>query len=107
MDGLRARTLVRRVRPEDRLHRRLIGPRIGLDDEAVNFVSADVPDADPTAAGEQVGADGCKMARHLSSGCSRPGLVLEQQPSGIENDVAVEEKIEKETMHGQSHLVAG
>lgn len=100
MDGLRANALFGRDRPEDTL----IGLRIGPDGEAVNFVSAGVPDAYPTAAVEQVGADRRKMAGHLSSGGSRPGLASKRYPCRIENDIVIEIKVEEKTGHTQSHL---
>src|SRR5215475_3215587 len=73
--------------------------RIKADRHAMDFVSPDVPDANPAAAIAQFGTNHGQMTRHLLGGELRAGPALEQHPTGIENDVTVVEKIEKEARH--------
>jgi hypothetical protein len=85
----------RDARPPDRHVR----PHVKADRHAIDFVSLDVPDADPAAAIAQFGTHHGQMTRHLAGGELRAGPALEQHPTGIENDIAVVEKVEKETRH--------
>lgn len=78
--------------------------RLRINRGAVKFGSAVIPDAYPTAAAAQFGSGDQKIPRQFVGGRGGAGGVFERHSTGVEDNVAVVEQIEKVTRHSRDTI---
>jgi hypothetical protein len=77
----------------------IVRDRSGVDRRSANFRSAFISDPNATAAIEQFGPAEGQVARQIVSSRSRGVGALEQHAAGIEQNLALEQEVKKETRH--------